>query len=87
MKQQRDMTDAQFRAALKKHGITSEGFMGYVCLGPETSSHTGSRGVNVSVLNCGSKRRRTVLAYLLQQQDHWREVANDERAAATPKLG
>lgn len=55
----RDMTEAQFRAACKRHGFKPQGFLGYYNL-PGTSTQ-------VSVLNAGSNRRNQ-LAYLISEQ-------------------
>lgn len=55
----RDMTKAEFLAACKRAGFTRRGFLGYYAL---------PCGVEVSVCNTGSKRRRDWLAYLHQMQ-------------------
>ena len=55
----RDMTDAQFKAALARHGINGRGFLGY---------YTLPCGVDVSVINTGSTRRRAWLAWLIGQE-------------------
>lgn len=55
----RDMTKAQFAAALERHGMKPVGFMGYVELGIE-----GMR-TSVSVHNAGTNRRNQ-LAYLFE---------------------
>lgn len=55
----KDFSDAQFHAALKRNGMTIVGFMGYVNIGG---------GRSVSMLNAGTTRYRTILAYLLEQQ-------------------
>lgn len=60
----RDMTERQFKAALKKHGFGGVGPMGYVQLPDSTCS--------VSLLNANSDSYRDMLAYLL------REAAKDE---------
>lgn len=54
----RDMSEAQFKAALAKHGITGP-------RGPLYYFHKGN--VGISGLNANSDRRRDILAYLLQQ--------------------
>jgi hypothetical protein len=56
------MSKAQFRAALERHGMKPEGFMGYVDLGIP-----GHR-ICCSRLNAGSNRRAQ-LAYLLRERD------------------
>ena len=56
----RDITEAQFRAACKRHGFKSMGFMGYFEL--------GLGGAMASAWNAGP-RRRDQLAYLIKQRD------------------
>lgn len=76
----RDMTQAQFDAALAKHGMQRTGFMGYVTV------YRSARGsTSVYPGNAGT-RRRAQLAYLLRERDkaeaeHKRALA--ARAAAT----
>ena len=64
-----DITKAQFKAACKRHGFVSAGYLGYYSL-PETT-------VSVSVLNAG-KRRRDQLAYLIQKQCKLSEQSESE---------
>lgn len=59
----RDMSLAQFKAALARHGMTPTGFLGYVTVfrkegGGSTSCYPGNAG----------KNRRAQLAYLLREQ-------------------
>lgn len=75
----RDMTAAQFEAALKRNGMERTGFMGYVCVhrSGKSSSHVypGNAGPN----------RRAQLAYLLREQArNQAEHAKAEKAKATP---
>ncbi len=58
----RDMSKAAFVAAVESHGMTFEGFMGYVNLG------LPGRHACVSHLNAGPNRRAK-LAYLLARLD------------------
>ena len=62
MARARDMTQAQFDKACKKHGFKSQGVMGYYSLGPTVPNGSAS------VFNAGS-RRRDQLAYLIQSRD------------------
>ena len=62
----RDMSKAQFEAALKRHGMKHAGFMGYVELGIE-----GSR-LSVCRFNAG-KNLRAQLAYLIQKKEDEQE--------------
>jgi hypothetical protein len=62
MATERDISEKQFRAALRSYGMTQQGFMGYVELG--IPGHT----VCVSHLNAGP-RRRAKLAYLLSKRE------------------
>jgi len=55
----RDMTQQQFREALKRHGMTEMGFMGYVNI------NIPGHHLEVSKLNAGTNRRAQ-LAYLLK---------------------
>lgn len=55
----RDMTEKQYRAALRRHDFHDQGFLGYVDIG---------HGVMVSVWNAGV-RRRDRLALLLRERD------------------
>lgn len=57
MQEARDMTKAQFQAALKRGRFKAEGFMGYYRL-PIPGLHTC-----VSIFNAG-ERRRDQIAYL-----------------------
>ena len=54
----RDMTEKQYLQALKNHGITREGFLGYCSCKEKTP-------VQISERNGGTKRRER-LAYLIQ---------------------
>ena len=63
----RDITQDQFRAKCKEYGFTPIGFMGY---------YKVTESLNVSVLNAGPKRR-SQLAYLIQQRD--KEIAKEDR--------
>lgn len=58
----RDMTQAQFRDALKRHGMTPGGFMGHVDVG------IPGHKLYVCGLNAGSNRRAQ-LAYLLTEKE------------------
>jgi hypothetical protein len=58
----KDMTAAQFGASLKRHGMTPQGFMGYVDVG------IPNHRLHISGWN-GGERRRDQLAYLLKQRD------------------
>lgn len=60
----RDMTKAQFLAALQRHGMRWEGFMGYVNLG------VPGRSICSSVYNAGMNRRAQ-LAYLLRERERY----------------
>lgn len=69
---QPDMTKRQFLAVCKRLGFEPQGFMGYV----KTPS-----GVHVSVHNTNTTRRRTWLAYLIQQNTkHIARAALDSKA-------
>jgi hypothetical protein len=67
---ERDMTQKQFDDALQRRGMEKTGFMGYVKLGG---------GLEVSMYNCGSNRRRDRLAWLIARQKEWQ--AEQERNA------
>lgn len=69
----RDLTAAQFAAALKRHGFEPVGFLGYFRL-PGTRRY-------VSALNAGP-RRRDQLAYLIRQRDRTPAESIDTEAAA-----
>ena len=58
----RDMTEQQFREALKRYGMVEAGFMGYVNI------NIPGHHLEVSKLNAGSNRRAQ-LAYLLKCRD------------------
>lgn len=58
----RDMTESQFRDALKRHGMTMTG-LGYVCV-----RDNGKSRLCVYPGNAGPKRRAQ-LAYLIRQRD------------------
>lgn len=58
----KDMTQKQFRDALKRHGMVEAGFMGYV------NVNIPGHHLEVSKLNAGTNRRAQ-LAYLLQCRD------------------
>lgn len=55
----RDLTAIQFKAAVKRHGFTPVGFMGYYEIG---------NGLTVSVLNAGPNRRAQ-LSYLIAKHE------------------
>lgn len=59
----RDMTQAQYREALRRYGFELIGFMGYYRL-PAPCHNT-----SVSAWNANSERRRDKLAYLLREWD------------------
>ena len=59
----RDMTEAQYQAALKQYGFVDEGIMGYYRL------PIPGKTVCVSSRN-GGKRRRDKIAYLLEALAH-----------------
>jgi hypothetical protein len=59
----RDMTQAEFNAACKRHGIGPHEFFGY----HQVTGTPGGGGLNVCAYNAGS-RRRDQLAYLLKMQ-------------------
>lgn len=80
MSAQRDMTDAQFRAALTRHGMTPQGFMGYVDVG------LPNHRLHVSGWNAGD-RRRDRLAYLLQKRDEALELCASGECYACGKRG
>lgn len=63
MARSRDISDSQFRAALRSHGMTEFGMMGYVNLGESTGNS------HVSMLNANTLNRRAILAYLLREQE------------------
>lgn len=64
----KDMTVKQFCDALKRHGMTLTGVLGYVEVG---------EGLAVSRFNAGYNRRRQ-LAYLLQEQEeHYKKLGKD----------
>lgn len=60
----RDMTERQFQDALKRHGMTDDGFMGYVNI---PISEDPLSFVSVCRFNAGANRRAQ-LAYLLAAQ-------------------
>lgn len=62
----RDMTQKQFDAALKRHGMVDLGFMGYVRI----KSPVRDAATNVSAWNAGD-RRRDQLAYLIKAKDRY----------------
>lgn len=70
----RDMTRAQFLAALERHGMRPEGFLGYVDLG--IPGHL----IAVSRFNAG-KNRRAQLAYLLRSREKYEQQIEAENAA------
>ncbi len=74
MSRVRDMTQAQFLAALKRHGWSEAGFMGYVNM-----PLPGGGSMNVSKLNAGS-RRRDQLAYLLKARERHDQRERDSLA-------
>ena len=55
----RDISEAQFLAAIQRRGWSTYGFLGYVKLG---------NGVQISRFNGGATRREQ-LAYLIRQAD------------------
>lgn len=69
----RDMSKKQFLAALKRHGMVPEGFMGYVRL------NVSGQHVCVSHWNAGNNLRAK-LAYLLREQE--KRQAEAERGGA-----
>ena len=69
----RDFTKAEFKAACKRHGFKPSGIWGY-------HSMPGTK-VEISIWNAGD-RRRTQLAYLIQEQRRLIEKA--EKAEETP---
>lgn len=58
----RDMTADQFRAALKRYGMTEGGFLGYIDV------NVPGHHLHVCRYNAG-KRHRDQLAYLLAERD------------------
>jgi hypothetical protein len=73
----RDLTEKQFRDALKRHGMTLEGVLGYVNIGiPE-------QHISVSMLNGGFKFRSR-LAYLLREKDKWEKRLEAEASTKVP---
>lgn len=70
----RDMSEKQFRAAIERHGMRIEGFMGYVNLGNGTNT-------SVSMRNAGTTNLRAILAFLLRQLDERLRKIEKERAA------
>lgn len=69
----RDMSKAQFLAALERYGMKPEGFMGYVDLGIPGHRYC------CSIFNAGTNRRAQ-FAYLLKMRDN--ELARLESEAA-----
>lgn len=69
MSPSRDLTSGQFKASLARHGMTLQGFMGYVDMG------LPNHRLHVSGWN-GGERRRDQLAYLLRERD--RAIADCE---------
>jgi len=69
----RDISKAQFEAKCAEYGFKAEGFWGYYSI--------GVGGVRVSIWNAG-ERRRTQLAYLIQERDRWTRKLDQERLAA-----
>jgi hypothetical protein len=61
---ERDMSFAQFRAALSRNSMILEGFMGYVRM-------PGAGHRCVSYLNAPRDTWRSRLAYLLQQKEKY----------------
>lgn len=58
----RDMSEAAFRAALKRRGWRWQGFLGYVEI---------DNGISVSTLNAGNGSWRARLAYLIEQNEKY----------------
>lgn len=56
----KDMTEAQFNEALRRHEMKRIGFMGYV--------EMFNGRLSISMLNANTKNRRARLVYLLQQK-------------------
>jgi hypothetical protein len=76
------MTEAQFQAALARHGMRIQGLPGYVCVLPSESG----AGLHVYRYNAG-KRRRDQLAYLLAEKENGiKRRAEAERAAEEREL-
>ncbi len=73
----RDMSKAQFAAALKRHDMTPCGFMGYVTV----VKYPSGGSLQVSRHNAG-ENRRAQLAYLLREKE--KELAKD---AARVRVG
>jgi hypothetical protein len=71
MATERDMSERQFRDALRRYGMTPQPFMGYVELG--IPGHT----MCVSHLNAGP-RRRAKLAYLLSEREKAEKQINQK---------
>ena len=71
MRKTRDLTKAQFDAAIARHGFKPLGFLGYYSL-PEPNQR-----VSVSKFNAGD-RRRAQLAYLLAEAERYEK----EKASA-----
>jgi len=67
----RDMSKAQFRKALERHGMKRVGFMGYVEM-------FGGK-LSVSMWNANTKNRRARLAYLLAQKEKFESELEDRR--------
>jgi len=76
----RDLSNRQFRAALKRHGMTEGGVMGYVDLG------IPGQWVSVSKWNAGTNRRDQ-LAYLLRARERYEKEAEKLRAIAAAHEG
>lgn len=72
MQQARDMTKAEFQAALERGGFKAEGFMGYYRL-PIPDLHTC-----VSIFNAG-ERRRDQIAYLHAKLRERKNVRSQDR--------
>lgn len=74
----RDMSEKQFKAALKRYGFSDVGYFGYVRLPPPSTT-------SVSILNAG-ERHRDQLAWLLQEAKHDSERREKEAApVAAPR--
>jgi hypothetical protein len=71
MATERDMSEKQFREALRRYGMTPQAFMGYVELG--IPGHTAC----ASHLNAGP-RRRAKLAYLLKEREKMEAQINQK---------
>ena len=78
MSKQRDMSTADFLAALRRHGMVQIGFLGYVGIAGEPNPQRHC----VSWLN-GGPTWRARLAYLLAQQEKFAaaDAAAERRSA------